>query len=179
MKFQTKQKRKTYSDSLKINYLHEAIKISLTKKNIPYKIPYRDRQPLSIKCRDEKRWKIAFPSAWLGKGARGIANRNKKMRNRGVRIAYGGTARSVIKPDISHTGNNTSQTRNDIEAPALSRPLTRLRVPATWQNGLLHPWPKPTPRRLDNSWEISRYSSWPHNEFFSTTNYIGNKDKYF
>lgn len=34
MKFQTKQKRKTYSDSLKINYLHGAIKISLTKKNI-------------------------------------------------------------------------------------------------------------------------------------------------
>lgn len=57
MKFQTKQKRKTYSDSLKINYLHGAIKISLTKKNIPYKIPYRacERQPLSIKCRDEKR----------------------------------------------------------------------------------------------------------------------------
>lgn len=33
----------------------------------------------------------------------------------GVRIPHGGAKRPVIRPDISHAGNNTSQTRNDIE----------------------------------------------------------------
>lgn len=71
MKFQTKQKRKTYSDSLKINYLHEAIKISLTKKNIPYKIPYRDRQM--------SRWKAMKNRVAFGVvGKRGEGNRESK-----------------------------------------------------------------------------------------------------
>lgn len=61
---------------------------------------------------------------------------NKKNGVWGVGIPYGGAKRPVIRPDISHAGNNTSQTRNDIEISLslslpLLLPLTRLRVPAT------------------------------------------------
>lgn len=63
-----------------------------------------------------------------------------------MRIAHGGgTARPVIRPDISHTGNNTSQTRNDIEALALAAINASART-CNFDERLLHPCPMPTPR---------------------------------
>lgn len=71
MKFQTKQKGKSYSDSLEINYLRGTIKISLTKK-IPYKIPHHARD-------NRSRSNVAMKSDAFGVvGKKGEENRESK-----------------------------------------------------------------------------------------------------